>query len=183
MLSSTAAHCLPPSQLSPHPGTPPRHGREAGILTIHRPYVTRTKTPAGIRGRGPKRRGVASPRSTPPRRREHGPLQRREQRWLPMPEGTPRYQKHRRVPAFCSPRGRARGCRPCLDTGSSRGAWALAPQRRRRREAACHRGHAGPGELIKFPLQTGMRRTPIARRAVETCLWQHIREIGEPRAK
>lgn len=59
--------------------------------------------------------------------------------------------------------------------------WAPAPQRRRR-EAACHHGHTGPKELVKFPLQIGMRSTPIARRAVETCLWQHIREIGEPQA-
>jgi len=75
----------------------------------------------------------------------------------------------------------ARGRRPCPDTGSSRGARAPAPQERRR-EAAHHRGHAGPSELIKVPLQIGMRSMPIARRAVKTCLWQHIREIAEPPA-
>lgn len=60
VLLSMAAHCLPPSQLSPHQGTPPRHGREAGVLTTHRPYLTRTKPPTGICAGGPKCKGVAS---------------------------------------------------------------------------------------------------------------------------
>lgn len=42
----------------------------------------------------PQHRGVTSPRSTPPHGREHGPLQCREQGWLPIPKGKPCYQKH-----------------------------------------------------------------------------------------